>query len=670
MRNRNGGAGKIVLSSALLFCFFSGIAQTVFTVSQPNKQLSPYTGMTRAHWKDAALYLLKGAFTHVKQLDDPMQFPKQPGKSYPHSKAQIPTEKLEGLCRTMFLAGPLLKEDPALRIGNISVGEYYRHQIEMLIDSNSSTYIKNRAANGGPSQTLVEFGGLALSLMSAPEVFWEPLPKAMQDALASKMLSYGEGPTIGMNWRFFNINILSFFKSKGYVVNEKYLLDLLDKTLAQYRGDGWYNDSPYFDYYSMWAFQMYGAFWAENFGRKYYPEYAAKFLQNLHDAASHYPYMFGRDGKMIMWGRSMPYRMGASIPFPLMSYTNDASLNYGWMRRIASATILQFLEKSEFLSDNVPTLGFYGAFEPAVQTYSCRGSAYWMAKLFLGLYTPANSQFWTAVENEGPWADSLKPNLVYNQLQQNTDILITDYPGIGAAEIRATTNSKTIGVYQGTENYNRLSYSSEFPWQADGPNGEVAMNYLLKRTADTTWEAGRMFAFKGYKNEVYYRSLSMAADSSVQIELAELPIANGIVRVDKINSSVEVAVRLGHYALPELGTPIRVTTKRVKGYDVKIIDNGRWQLAMVTASGWAKLEAVKCSGLHPEALNSSVAIASTIALPGNTNLPPLVSWMLWKPSGKPFTKQELVPVMTMSIKNTDIELVFRDKSHFNIHHGD
>lgn len=59
-----------------------------------------------------------------------------------------------------------------------------------------------------------------------------------------------------------------------------------------------------------------------------------------------------------------------------MGWLNDPSINYGWMRRIASSTLLQFLENPALMEDRVPTLGFYGAFEPAVQIYSCRGSVY------------------------------------------------------------------------------------------------------------------------------------------------------------------------------------------------------------------------------------------------------------------------------------------------------
>ena len=232
--------------------------QPVFQVNNPDYKLSPYTGMTREHWKQAGLYLLKGAFSYIDKMDDPMQFPKLPGKSYPVNANQVPTEKLEGLCRTLFIAAPLLKEEPNLVINNIKVIDYYRYQISKLLDPSSSTFIKPRDSKTGTTQNLVEFGGLAVSLFAIPELLWEPLPKETKDALAATMLSYGDGPTIPNNWKFFNIFVLSFFKDKGYPVNEKLLVEYLDKAQEHYRGNGWYQDNPAFDYYSMWAFQMYG----------------------------------------------------------------------------------------------------------------------------------------------------------------------------------------------------------------------------------------------------------------------------------------------------------------------------------------------------------------------------------------------------------------------------
>ena len=337
--------------------------------------------MTKQHWKDAALYLLQGAFSYIHTLDDPMKFPKQPGVSYPKEEWKVPTEKLEGLCRTLFVAAPLLKDNPELVINNIKVADYYRYQISLLTNPNSPSYIVPRPKNGGPSQNLVEFGALSVSMLIAPEILWEPLPKAQKDALAKTMLSYGDGPTVPSNWKFFNIFVMSFFKSKGYAINESLMLEYLQKSLDHYRGDGWYNDNPAFDYYSMWAFQMYGVLWSQYIGKQYYPEFAAKFSTNFKDVKSNYPYMFSRNGEMIMWGRSISYRIGATIPFPLMGFEEDKKeVNFGWMRRISSGVMQQFLQNPEFMKDNVPTLGFYGAFEPAVQSYSCRGSVYWMGK--------------------------------------------------------------------------------------------------------------------------------------------------------------------------------------------------------------------------------------------------------------------------------------------------
>ncbi|MFR8553830.1 MAG: DUF2264 domain-containing protein [Bacteroides cellulosilyticus] len=84
--------------------------------------------------------------------------------------------------------------------------------------------------------------------------------------------------------------------------------------------------------------------------------------------------MFAEDGKMNMYGRSITYRIAAAVPFPLMGWFNDPSINYGWMRRTALFHLAPVPRKSCGNGrPGLPTLGFYGAFEPAVQIYSCRG---------------------------------------------------------------------------------------------------------------------------------------------------------------------------------------------------------------------------------------------------------------------------------------------------------
>ncbi|MGC4102608.1 DUF2264 domain-containing protein [Ferruginibacter sp.] len=617
--------------------------KTIFKIDRPDRKRSPFTGMTRKNWTDAAKYLLEGAFSYIHSIDDPMQFPKQPGKSYPRTPSQIPTEKLEGLCRTLFIAAPLLKEDSNLQINGIRVADYYRHNILNLIDSSKASYIKPQAKGGGPSQILVEFGALSVSMFCIPEIIFDPLPKEKQAALAATMLSYGDGKTVGSNWKFFNIFILSFFKSKGYAVNEPLLLEYLDKSLAHYRGNGWYNDAPAYDYYSMWAFQMYGPIWSEFFGKKYYPEYAAKFMQNFSEVKNNYPYLFGRDGKMIMWGRSMSYRMGSVIPFALTGLEKNAGTNYGWMRRIASGVLLQFIQHPDFLKDDIPTLGFYGAFEPTVQPYSCRGSVFWMGKAFLSLLIPADNPYWTATENEGPWAKTLQKGKVYNKYQDSSHILITDYPNIGASEVRAWCKAKAIGAnepFRSSENYNRLSYNSAFPWQADSVNGVVAMNYIVQNKKGE-WEPLRLYDFKKFEDGAYYRDAVLETNPHIKFNLVDITLPNGILRVDRISADTTAVLRLGHYALPKLKGAIKETRKTIDGHDAVIIDNGKYQLAMINVEGWKAINAIATTGVHPES-NESKVINISDTLNSDTKL--YISLLLWKRSGEGWSATDLLPV--------------------------
>ncbi len=665
---------RFLFLSAIAASSFAGLTRAeappendIFTIEQPNYELSPHTGMTRAHWENAAMYLLEGAFGHIDTIDDSMVFPFDPGMDRPERRPQVTAvEKLEGLSRTLFGASVLLKDDPELEINGIKLADYYRHHLVKLVDPDSTTYITPRAKDGGPNQALVEFGAVAISLFVAPEVLWEPLTKAQQDALADTMLSYGDGPTVPSNWKFFNIYVLSFFKSQGYEVNEALLVEYLQKSLGHYRGDGWYNDNPAYDYYSMWAFQMYGILWADMFGNQHYPEIAKQFAANFNDLNDNYPYLFGRDGEMIMWGRSISYRFASITPFPLMGLEENPDINYGWMRRIASGNLLQFLQHPDFLHDGVPTLGFYGTFEPAVQGYSVPGSSYWSMKAFLALLVPEDNAFWTAKENEGAWESHLAQDTVHNTFHSGAEILITNYSNIGASEVRAWCRVGIIDnweAFRGSENYNRLAYNSAFPWQADGANGEVAMNYVIKNQAGD-WEALRLFEFEQYNDGVFYRSAVLETDEDVRLNLADIPLPNGILRVDENLSTTPTEFRLGHYALPELGSDIRKTQRKVKGYEVQIIDNGVYQLAMIPLLGWQNMETLDTSGLHP-ASDESAVINLSHKLGENSEEPVIyATLMLWKESGEPWTDKELVPVKRIDRSGNEnrIVVLFNDGS--------
>ena len=631
--------------------------ENTFTVQQPDYQKSPYTGMTRHHWIQAGEYLLRGAFNYIHSLDDQMYFPKQLDKTYPKNEGQIPVAKLEGLARTLFVAAPLLKENPELEMNGVKVADYYRHQLINISNPKSKSFISPR--QGGPSQTLLELGSLAISMKAAQAVLWDPLTKAQKDSLAATMLSYGEGPTIGSNWMFFNVFILSFLKDQGYVVNEGYLESNLKKLLARYRGEGWYNDAPAYDYYSAWAYQTYGPIWAEMFGKKQYPQYAAQFLKNQHDMVDNYPYMFSGDGKMNMWGRSICYRFAATAPLSLYEYGESDDVNYGWMRRIASSTLLQFMENPEFLEDGIPTMGFYGPFAPAVQIYSCRGSVYWCGKAFLSLLLPESADFWSATENNGPWEKVFKKGQVYNKFQPATNLLITNYPNCGGSEMRSwchETVAKDWQKFRSTENYNKLAYHTEFPWMADGKNGEISMNYGTKNK-NGEWEVLRLYTFRSFEDGIYRRDAVLETDSTVNYQLADIPLPNGILRVDKVSVPDSTEICLGHYSLPSLDAEIRETDRKVNKQNVPVLSNGKYELVMIPLAGWNnKINTVYPEGGHPVSKKCALSMI-TDRLDGSKIY---VTLQLWKKKigEKGFTKKELNPVKSVEVSD--------DKKHVTI----
>jgi hypothetical protein len=632
MKKSNLIAFLLTILSAL-----PSMADTTFVVNKPDYNMSPYTGMTRQGWIDAAKYLLKGAFAHVKDINDPMYFPRIGEVCYPKDSSRVRGATLEGLCRTLFVAAPLLKEDSTLAINGIKLADYYRHQLTLLVDSTSKQFILHRG-NRGPCQDLVEFGGLSISLFVCGDVIWKPLSRSVKDSLESMMESYADGPTISQNWRFFNVFTMSFFKKEGYLINDSLLEKYVKLLTKDYRGNGWYLDNPNYDYYSMWAYQLYGRLWSQFFGDRYYPELASKFRHNFNDMYTSYPYMFGRDGHMIMWGRSNMYRFASAAPLPFGN-----GINYGWMRRIASGDLLQFLENPNLMKDGVPTPGFYGTFDPVLQGYSCRGSVYWCAKAFLSLMLPKNDPYWCSVENEGDW-DLMEVDNVYNHYYQGPKILITNYPNSGASEIRAFCDYNTLRqgaeLFRGSECYNRLSYNSLFPWMADGKNGEVAMNYVIKNQKGE-WEPLRRYTIKGFNNGILERTVWLQSDSTFRMTLTDMPLANGILRVDKVtNCGNATTIRLGHYALPEKSQRITERIVKLKKHHVAyLINNGEYELAMIPIEGWDSLQFIRATGLHPETKVCEV-IDAIATIPASSSSKDLSILQLFK-KGE-FTNRELM----------------------------
>jgi len=183
------------------------------------------------------------------------------------------------------------------------------------------------------------------------------------------------------------------------------------------------------------------------------------------------------------------------------------------------------------------------------------------------------------------------------------------------------------------------------------------MNYVFKNEKQE-WEALRMYTFKKYEDGVYYRDAVLASDENIKMNLADITLPNGILRIDRNISTSPAELRLGHYSLPALNGSIKKQTRKIKGHTVQIIDNGVYQLALVSLKGWGKVETINSEGLNPVAEKSSVINVADTFVPDKANDNLYATLMLWKKSGEQWTNKELVPLKKLKYSDNKVEVSF------------
>lgn len=620
----------------------------------PDYDLSPHTGMTRAHWEALGRVWVEAMFSAIPSMDGPLVFPKIPGKTYPqpgdppdrHRAAEF-----EGLVRSLNLAAPLLEEDADLTVRGVRLLDYYSRELRALIEPDGPRAIpplSSFAEEGfATRQMTCEFGGLATILLLYPRL-WETLETEERDRLAALITDYAHGSTMAHNWRYFNVMMLLFLWSHGYPVDEALWHNHVDALLALHAGEGWFRDL-HFDYYNAWVFQLYAPLWCRFYGNAHAPEIAARMEAQGAAFLRTYPRFFARDGSMPMWGRSIAYRTGAVSPIPACyHFRKPPAIDPGWARRICTGNLLQFAPRSAFMENGVPSLGFYGHFEPCLQSYSCAASPMWGHLNFLSaLSLPATHPFWTVPEHEGEWPGL--GNAARETVLEAPGIVTVNYGGSGQSELR------TAKTEPDDPNYNRLAYHTAFPWEALDADAGMAMHYTW-RFADAREGVGFQMPLRmewdGHRDGVLYRQARMPGRSlglPPAMDLADIGLPNGVLRVDRPRIYQKGTLRLAHFGLPDRdGEPVEIRAGEVAGHAYRIARIAGRQLALVALDGWDRLDAVTHRGCHPEAERSVLIYAECEQTANFPSLRPKLGLLLHKCDDSEWTEDELLPVASWS----------------------
>lgn len=691
-------------------------------------ELSPYTGLTRESWLEAGIYMLEGIFSNIDDFQKPVVMPRKETEiTYPHLKdseeaqaIQRTAEVFEGLTRSFFIAAPVMANIPDLRVCGYSCTEYYKNQVLRVCTKGDPLYVgtyedqQQIAGHKNPIQAFqqtVETCALVICLWVSRKQIWDTYTKEEKDVIAAFLDSYAHASTVPQNWRLFNMLDMAFLHMEGYPIQRDIMRDHAQAILAYYAGDGWYRDGHSFDYYSCWAFNVYGPIWNLWYGYENEPYIARRFEENSNRLMETYGDFFDRDGWTNMWGRSNIYRNAATSAFDGNLMMPRGKADPGRARRISSGSLMQFLGREDFLYQGVPTLGFYGQFSPLVQGYSCAESPFWLGKAFLCLHLPAEHPFWTAKENNGTW-EKLGEKEVKVTCLDGPALCFSNHQANGETILRTGKVVKRPGDVHGMWNYSKLCYNTKYPWEAepsgmangredwpegllgtaDGGQGQTeaqqrehalpwveAQQYVLRdgplpegygqplsvakveasgekpasaRANVTFWHGQRDGVL--YRRQFFGYNLETECHWTQAINLADFAVPYGILRVDRLRLyKAPVSLTLGSYGFPDNGTEI---FEKTCGGAKAIILKGRdatgreKQMAMTIFDGWQELSLMRSTGTNPDSEKSLVLYASMERRKHYGGFEPyvLISQVITKESHEDFRQEELFPVEEVS----------------------
>jgi len=503
-----------------------------------------------------------------------------------------------------------------------------------------------------------------------PDTLWAGYSEKEKDEMVVTISKWAHHRTTQNNWRIFNIITLSFLKKQGYEIDDDLLKSHLLWVASYHSGNGWYLEQTY-NYYSISLFIVYTTIWNRTFGDEYYPEIADLIEKSAGKLMESIAGFFARDGYINMWSRSICYRTWVSGAFPVAFLLKDKTLlDPGFARRLCSGSLLQFVTREDFFDNEIPSLGFYGHREYMIQNYSCAASPFLMFLPFICLALPDDSPFWTARENEGFW----------ETLGEKPRITVLDSPGLVLVNRGKTGTSEIIPgkVYYDDPNYSKLAYNTHFPWEDHNPQGGTSMEYsfrsldprdvrgddinfyltgqILSNSPDKNglFSTSQTMVFNGVKNGVIYRQAIMRKPPNngvgYIIDLADIIIPGGVIRVDRSRLAFEHELTLGHFGLPHTGGLKAVTEYYGEG-EKKVMTasiRGR-KIALITYAGWDKLDSVVHSNRNAEAEESTVIYAYRKRTDMNPAMELMISVMLHKNEDREWSDEELSPVRNIKI---------------------
>jgi hypothetical protein len=372
-------------------------ARVVVLAPSDDRERSPHTGWTRAHYEAVFARLLLG-FVEYRSAD---------GARTRYVGGERLPAAMEGAMRMLpaleaWLACPCNPDRISIDGRELDVAALARDIVINGTDPLSQDYW--HPIGKGWDQRKVEAAALASFLVHTRERFWATLDLFERARIMSWLRATDE--PLAANWLTFQIALDSARFTLGHAIDTAMLERELELIEADYEGDGFYSDGGEhrFDWYNAFVIHPELTLWRRSAAglapsaRIRSQRIAARtraFLGRL-------PYLVDRHGAVAPIGRSLAYRSAVLAALQTSIVAGDEFIAPGLARRISSGNLRHHLEAGMFDAEHVLTRGYHGEQPGVLENYIRPGSQYFMTRALAVLALPPEHPYWTAPEQAVP----------------------------------------------------------------------------------------------------------------------------------------------------------------------------------------------------------------------------------------------------------------------------
>lgn len=432
--------------------------------TREDRHLSPFTGYSRDHWLEITEQLIAGVLPCFNTPNGMPVFKGVAGETG-HFSLCTPTSPIDPLERIMMLSIFY-----TAATGRDAVPGYSGSITAPFLKAiTQGTNPQNPAYWGRVDKTVTGEGSvIAMAILLSPRYFWDPLTSQQKKNVLAFLQDVNNAHGYDNNHHYFHMMPAPALESNGVPSNREYLTQLFERTLYMYRGDGWFIDGSNggFDYYNLWGFQLFAnalcrldPVWRREFGERV-NHISAQFQKSL-------PYLYGRDGGPVPFGRSLAYRFASNAAIGWAVLNRSNTLPPGQARRIASGCLKFFWEHGCLSENGLLEVGYLGPNSVVAEPYIDHGVPYWAAQGLVPLLIPATDPYWTEMEKPMP-ADGVGGTIPLPNAQMTVRVRPLD----GEVRLYPVGQPFThFGAWQRGIKYCQLAYSSYMGWCSTGEGG-------------------------------------------------------------------------------------------------------------------------------------------------------------------------------------------------------